>query len=258
MVQIRTPANQRIFVNWNVQAVVDAIARATGATNFGTYLGHSPSAERSTDSFSMIPMPRSNRVLGDEIAEFLLTAKMPNGVSVWDYYGIRYIIWRQRINWNDGNGWIPMENRGNDTQNHFDHDHIATNVIPRPATLPGIPPVTTLTGGNEVLILNVKNTGIFLLRGSEVSHLQSPDHVLEWVRVGVPYQDRVEMSRAVFSAYTGWGQAQGLMGGAGPGEDEDPFADDEIDAEYEALVTAVRSGIDLVHDEYVRSLQVQE
>lgn len=257
MVQIRTPANQRIFPLWNTQALADAIAAATGATNFGTYLGHSPTAERAIDAFTTIPMPRSNRVLGDRIADYVLTAKMPSGISVWDFYGIRYIIWRQHINWNDGNGWIAMADRGDDTQNHLDHDHISTNVIPRPTTIPAPPgsPSTT-TGGNEVLILNVKDTGIFLLRGSEVGHLQHPDHVLAWVKAGVPYQDKVEMPFAVFSAYTGWGQARGFMGGAGLDE-ADEEAQAETASEYEEMREAVQAGMQDVYDEYVRSLQVQ-
>lgn len=265
MVAIRTPANQRIIPNWNVQALANAIAAETGATNFGTYLGHSPSAERATDAFSTIPMPRSNRVLGDAIAEYCLNGKVTivdldgnsHTVSVWEYFGCRYIIWRQRINWNDGEGWIAMENRGDDTQNHFDHDHIATNVIPRPTNLPGVPAPVTQTGGNEVLIVNVKNTGIFLLRGSEVSHLQHPNHVFEWVGVGVPYQDRKEMSKEVFQAYTGWGASEirGLTG-AGPSEGDDPGAEQELARQYEETLSSVRESIDQVYDEYVRSLQV--
>jgi len=36
--------------------------------------------------------------------------------------GIRYVIWKQRINL--GSGWSGMEDRGSITQNHFDHVHI--------------------------------------------------------------------------------------------------------------------------------------
>lgn len=253
MVAIRTPPNQRIIPLWNTQGFVNACAASTGATNWGTYLGHSPSAERATDGFSTIPMPRSNRVLGDAIAEFALEGRMPNGVSVWDYYGIRYIIWRQRINWNDGAGWRLMENRGGDTQNHFDHDHLSFNVIPAP---PAAPIPTILQGGSEVLILNVDNTGIFLLRGSEVSHLQHPNHVMEWVRAGVPYQDRVSMSKDVFSAYTGWGadQIRGLIGSGLP-EGDDTAADDEIARQYQELLAAVQEMRDQEYNDYIRMMQ---
>ncbi|MFR9800682.1 hypothetical protein ACL02T_00065 [Pseudonocardia sp. RS010] len=37
--------------------------------------------------------------------------------------GISYVIWEQRINY--GDGWERMENRGNATENHFDHVHIS-------------------------------------------------------------------------------------------------------------------------------------
>lgn len=239
MVLIRTPPSQRIYPLWNTQALADAIAKATGATNFGTYLGHSPTAERAIDAFTTIPMPRSNRVLGDAIALFVFD-KMPNGVSVWDYFGIRYIIWRQRINYNDGVGWRAMENRGDDTQNHFDHDHISTNVIPRPTTTPA-PPVTII-GGMDMLVLNVKSTGIFLLRGDQVIHLGAVDHVLYWVRAGVPYQDKVEMPLDVFRQYTGWSPMRGLAG-------------DEIS--YEEIKAGVDEAMKKVYDEYVMSLQIK-
>jgi len=36
--------------------------------------------------------------------------------------GIRYVIWKQRIN--SGTGWRSMADRGSITQNHFDHVHI--------------------------------------------------------------------------------------------------------------------------------------
>ena len=36
--------------------------------------------------------------------------------------GIKYVIWKQRIN--SGSGWRAMANRGGITANHFDHVHI--------------------------------------------------------------------------------------------------------------------------------------
>lgn len=244
MVLIRTPSGQRIYPLWNTQGLADHLARETGATNFGTYFGHSPTPERAIDAFSQIPMPRSNRVLGDHMAEIVLNGKMPNGVSVWDYFGIRYIIWRQRINWNDGRGWVAMENRGGDTQNHFDHDHISTNVIPRPAD---VRPAPINLKGIDMLIVNVKNTGIFLCHSSGVSHLHTPDDVFAWVRAGVPYQDKVELTTAQFR-YAGW-SPEGRMGAAAE--------DDEDTVPYDEMVSVIQAKLDEVHDEYVRSLQVQ-
>lgn len=38
--------------------------------------------------------------------------------------GITYIIWKQR-RWSPGGSWIPMEDRGSPTANHYDHVHIS-------------------------------------------------------------------------------------------------------------------------------------
>jgi hypothetical protein len=40
-----------------------------------------------------------------------------------DALGITYVIWEQRIN--TGSGWEPMEDRGGETANHYDHVHIS-------------------------------------------------------------------------------------------------------------------------------------
>jgi hypothetical protein len=40
-----------------------------------------------------------------------------------DVLGVKYVIWRQRIN--TGSGWKPMEDRGGATANHFDHVHVS-------------------------------------------------------------------------------------------------------------------------------------
>jgi hypothetical protein len=37
--------------------------------------------------------------------------------------GISYVIWKQRVNY--GDGWERMEDRGDATENHFDHVHIS-------------------------------------------------------------------------------------------------------------------------------------
>lgn len=107
-----------------------------------------------------------------------------------------------------------------------------------------------------MLIVNVKNTGIFLLRGNDVAHIQHPDHVLAWVKAGVPYQDKVEMSAEVFKSYTGWGQARGVMGGAGLDEGGDTEADAEAAKQYEETISGVRSGLDAIYDEYIKELSV--
>ncbi|WP_433242241.1 coiled-coil domain-containing protein [Streptosporangium sp. CA-135522] len=53
--------------------------------------------------------------LGEEIAAWALK----NRANL----GVKYVIWRQRIN--SGTGWRAMSDRGGVTANHFDHVHIS-------------------------------------------------------------------------------------------------------------------------------------
>ena len=39
---------------------------------------------------------------------------------------ITYVIWKQRI-WTPGGSWTPMADRGDPTQNHFDHVHVSVS-----------------------------------------------------------------------------------------------------------------------------------
>ncbi|WP_329429126.1 hypothetical protein OG339_08950 [Streptosporangium sp. NBC_01495] len=57
----------------------------------------------------------ANTALGDEIAAWAIKNKTK--------LGVKYVIWRQRIN--HGSGWSFMSNRGGVTANHFDHPHIS-------------------------------------------------------------------------------------------------------------------------------------
>jgi hypothetical protein len=54
-------------------------------------------------------------VSGDELADYALKYR--------DDLKIKYVIWKQRINF--GRGWQGMPNRGSATANHFDHVHIS-------------------------------------------------------------------------------------------------------------------------------------
>ena len=40
--------------------------------------------------------------------------------------GIRYLIWKQR-RWAPGGTWVPMEDRGSITANHYDHVHVSVS-----------------------------------------------------------------------------------------------------------------------------------
>ena len=56
-----------------------------------------------------------DRATGDQLADYVLAHR--------DDLAVTYVIWRQRIN--DGAGWRRMEDRGNDTANHYDHVHVS-------------------------------------------------------------------------------------------------------------------------------------
>jgi hypothetical protein len=56
-------------------------------------------------------------VAGDQLADYALKYK--------DDLKIKYVIWKQRINF--GDGWHGMPNRGSATANHFDHVHVSFN-----------------------------------------------------------------------------------------------------------------------------------
>ncbi|MEV6064493.1 hypothetical protein [Nocardia asteroides] len=56
-----------------------------------------------------------NPAQGDAMAAFILANKAR--------FGVTYVIWQQR--YNDGSGWSYMEDRGDPTQNHYDHVHVS-------------------------------------------------------------------------------------------------------------------------------------
>ena len=246
MAKIRTPANQTIFVKPHVQALANALEAEFGVTNFGTYLGHSP-PEGPTQALDIFtPDNPSGWDLQDRILNWIRKNQKR--------FGTRYHIRRAQI-WNierDAEGLRNMNRTGNRTADHFDHGHNTQY-----AWAPGpfgakenvsAPNQSLTTQGVDLLIVNVKNTGIFLLRGDVVSHLQTPDHVMEWVKVGVPYQDKVEISQTVFSAYTGWNAGVipvGLVGGLS----ELPQAESS-EEQYEQLLTKVRAGVEELKQEY--------
>lgn len=101
-------------VRSHVQAFADACAGATGASSFGTYPGHSPTLDRALDIF----VPTTSRTVGDAICDFAQRHQKR--------YGVDYVIYRQRI-WNPdiSSAWRAMADRGDLTQNHFDHVHIS-------------------------------------------------------------------------------------------------------------------------------------
>lgn len=57
-----------------------------------------------------------NQALGDQISQF--------AINNADRLGVKYIIWEQQI-WQAGS-WTGMSDRGDNTQNHYDHVHISS------------------------------------------------------------------------------------------------------------------------------------
>lgn len=128
---IRNPPGQHIHSDPRVQAFANAVMAVTGADSFGTYLGHdSPTPELCLDIF----VPKTPRTLADAVAQFVM--------DHYDEYGLWYVIRRQQI-WNPqvANYWRDMEDRGSDTANHFDHDHVSFMETGPPVPVPTPVPV---------------------------------------------------------------------------------------------------------------------
>ncbi len=101
----------------HVQRFADAVMIATGVRSIGTYPGHSPSIDRALDLFHAI----SDTALADAISDF--------GIRHQAKYGVRYIIDRQEIWHRLDPVWRHMEDRGDNTQNHRDHNHISFELV---------------------------------------------------------------------------------------------------------------------------------
>lgn len=150
----------------HVQVYASAMCAATGACTASTYEDHHPHSTRALDilvSSAYGRMPASF-AMGDEVAEFTLRE--------WSSHGVMYLIWRQRINSNDGRGWRAMGDRenGDITQNHFDHCHVSflegggdaasgNDDLPKEEFLMSLTPKE-----QEELLDKVKNTNLTLAR----------------------------------------------------------------------------------------------
>ena len=65
----------------------------------------------------MIPSYKSNKALGDRIAQYFIDNHQAMKV--------KYVIWRQRNYTITRGKWVHMADRGGDTANHFDHVHVS-------------------------------------------------------------------------------------------------------------------------------------
>lgn len=55
--------------------------------------------------------------IGDIVAQY--------SIENMDKYNISYVIWKQHIYGDWNKTWVPMEDRGSITQNHYDHVHVS-------------------------------------------------------------------------------------------------------------------------------------
>ena len=115
----------------HVQRYADELRRATRVQSIGTYPGHSPSIDRALDQFHRV----GDDALANDICDFFL--------ANWKRLGGRYVISRRQIWHRLDPAWRWMGDRGDDTQNHYDHAHTSfelTAAEPAPPPPPPPPP----------------------------------------------------------------------------------------------------------------------
>lgn len=114
--------------------------RPTDVTPFGTFNEHSSGEAIDV----MIPnwSTPAGKAYGDQIAQWALANA--------DALGTEWVIWQQKTFYPDGRV-VPMGNRGNPTQNHYDHVHLKTKAGAVPSSMrrfgPGGAPQSPLTPG---------------------------------------------------------------------------------------------------------------
>ena len=97
-------------------AVYSAVRSTFGITNIG---GMRPGDWGDHGTGHAIDVMITSSAQGDAVANYILA----NAGA----FGIKYVIWQQRI-WMPSTGsWKLMEDRGSPTQNHMDHVHISVN-----------------------------------------------------------------------------------------------------------------------------------
>lgn len=104
-------------------AFKEEIANLFGITSFSGYRpGDSGDHGKGLAIDFMVP---ESSELGDKIAEYAIQNMASRGIS--------YIIWKQRFyapfdsKYGPANTWNPMPDRGNVTENHYDHVHVSMN-----------------------------------------------------------------------------------------------------------------------------------
>ncbi|MRI84505.1 LysM peptidoglycan-binding domain-containing protein [Aerococcaceae bacterium WS4759] len=100
----------------NAAAFRDLVVSMYGVTAYGLRSGDSGDHGTGLAVDFMVPVGSE---LGDAIANFAI-ANMGS-------YGISYVIWEQQVYGDWSYSWVPMEDRGSITANHYDHVHVSFN-----------------------------------------------------------------------------------------------------------------------------------
>ena len=187
----------------HVQRFADAVRKATKVKSIGTYPGHSPSLERALDLFHAV----NDTALADAISDFFL--------ANFERFGGRYIIDRQQIWHRLDPVWRWMEDRGDNTQNHYDHNHISFEAsAPEPKPEPPKPPKPDPQGDIHMLTFRYIFDGLdWVFDGPSrlFFHADDTDQITQVLdKIGVPALGKV--SAATHRRYSEIAETAGFTG----------------------------------------------
>lgn len=135
------PANPSVFPEGNLKAGAIQLGRAIAdrfpeIKSIGGYRPSDPFPDHPSGRALDIMIPNysssSGKALGDEIVQYILDNQSS--------FGLDYMIWEQKTIDTNGNKSM-MEDRGDDTQNHYDHIHVLTTDTSEFTEDPGFTPL---------------------------------------------------------------------------------------------------------------------
>ena len=103
----------------NVRNAEKMIHSLFGINNIGGWRESAVDMQGHPLGLALDVMVGKGNAKGDQVAAWA----MENAQQL----GLRYVIWKQRINRLNGKGWEGMKDRGSDTDNHLDHVHLSFN-----------------------------------------------------------------------------------------------------------------------------------
>lgn len=112
----------------HVQQAAEVLSREFGITDIGGYRAggsRDPNGHPAGLALDvMVPVNAEGKKQGDALAKYV--------VDNADALNVKYVIWYQKIYNVDraDEGWRSMDDRGSDTQNHKDHNHISFEADP--------------------------------------------------------------------------------------------------------------------------------